>query len=61
MTQAEVRALLGEPTSVEASAGFVFWHYGTEAHEQDVVFEQGTERVHGWLGFSRGLAAGSSQ
>jgi SmpA / OmlA family len=61
MTQAEVRDLLGEPTSVEASAGFVFWHYGTEAHEQEVVFEQGTERVHGWLGFSGGLAAGSSQ
>lgn len=61
MTQAEVRDLLGEPTSVEAIAGFVFWHYGTEAHEQEVVFEQGTERVHGWLGFSRGLAAGSSQ
>jgi hypothetical protein len=53
MTQAEVRALLGEPVSVEAVAGFVFWQYGTEAHEQDVVFEQGTGRVHGWLGFAR--------
>jgi hypothetical protein len=58
MTQAEVRDLLGEPASVEAIAGFVFWHYGTEEHEHTVVFEQGTERVHGWLGFSRGLIAG---
>jgi hypothetical protein len=58
MTQAEVRDLLGEPASVEAIAGFVFWHYGTDEHEQDVVFEQGTGRVHGWLGFSRGLTAG---
>ena len=61
MTQAAVRDLLGEPTSVEAIAGFVFWRYGTDAHEQEVVFEQGTERVHGWLGFSRGLTAGPGE
>jgi hypothetical protein len=61
MTPAEVRDLLGEPTSVEAIAGFVFWHYGTDEHEQAVVFEQGTDRVHGWLGFSRGLTAGPGE
>jgi hypothetical protein len=55
MTQADVRDLLGEPASVEAVAGVVFWHYGTEEHEQDVVFAQGTGQVQGWLGFSRGL------
>ena len=61
MTQDEVRALLGEPPSVEAVAGFVFWHYGSEAHEQDVVFEQGTGRVHGWLGFARGPIDGPAE
>jgi SmpA / OmlA family len=61
MTQDEVRALLGEPTSVEAVAGVVFWHYGTEAHEQDVVFEQETGRVHGWLGFARGSTDGQAE
>jgi hypothetical protein len=61
MTQADVRDLLGEPASVEAIAGFVFWHYGTEAHEQAVLFEQGTGQVQGWLGFSRGLTAGPDE
>jgi hypothetical protein len=61
MTQDEVRALLGEPTSVEAVAGVVFWHYGTEAHEQDVVFEQDTGRVHGWLGLARGPTDGPAE
>jgi hypothetical protein len=55
MTQADVRALLGEPAGVEVVSGFVFWHYGTEEHEQDAVFAQGTGQVQGWLGFSRGL------
>jgi hypothetical protein len=59
MTQAEVRDLLGEPVTVEATPGFIFWHYGTEEHEKDVVFEQGTGRVHGWLGFSRAPTDGS--
>ena len=49
MTQAEVRDLLGEPVSVEDTFDFVFWHYGAE---DEVVFERGTGRVHGWLGFS---------
>jgi hypothetical protein len=61
MTQDEVRALLGEPTSVEAVAGVVFWHYGTETHEQDVVFEQDTGRVHGWLGLARGPTDGQAE
>jgi hypothetical protein len=61
MTQDEVRALVGEPPSAEAVAGFVFWHYGTEAHEQDVVFEQGTGRVHGWLGLARGPTDGPAE
>jgi hypothetical protein len=61
MTQDEVRALLGEPTSVETVAGVVFWHYGTEEHEQDVVFEQGTGRVHGWLGLARGPTDGPAE
>jgi hypothetical protein len=61
MTQTEVRDLLGEPASVEAIAGFVFWHYGTEEHEQDVLFAQGTGQVQGWLGFSRGLTAGPDE
>jgi hypothetical protein len=49
MTQAEVRGLLGEPVSVEDTPEFAFWHYGPETY---VVFEQGTGRVYGWLGFS---------
>jgi hypothetical protein len=49
MSQAEVRDLLGEPVSVEDTPTFVFWHYGPE---QYVVFEQGTGRVHGWVGVS---------
>lgn len=61
MTQDEVRALVGEPTSVEAIAGVVFWHYGTEAHEQDVVFAQETGRVQGWLGFARGPTDGQAE
>jgi hypothetical protein len=61
MTQDEVRALVGEPTSVEAVAGVVFWHYGTEAHEQDVVFAQETGRVQGWLGFARGPTDGQAE
>lgn len=47
MSQAEVRALLGEPVSVEETLDFVFWHYGAEAY---VVFDERTGRVHGWLG-----------
>jgi hypothetical protein len=47
MSQAEVRALLGAPISVEESLGFVFWRYGAEAY---VVFDERTGRVHGWLG-----------
>jgi Big-like domain-containing protein len=47
MSQAEVRALLGEPVSVEETLAFVFWHYGAEAY---VVFDERTGRVHGWLG-----------
>jgi hypothetical protein len=61
MTQDEVRALVGEPTSVEAIAGVVFWHYGTEAHEPDVVFAQETGRVQGWLGFARGPTDGQAE
>jgi hypothetical protein len=49
MSQAEVRALLGEPLSIEATPVFLFWNYGTEAY---VVFDQVTGRVHGWLGIS---------
>jgi hypothetical protein len=49
MSQAEVRALLGEPLGVEDTPVFVFWNYGTEAY---VVFDQVTGRVHGWLGVS---------
>jgi hypothetical protein len=49
MSEAEVRALLGAPVSVEEPPGFVFWHYGPEAY---VVFEQGTGRVYGWVGVS---------
>jgi hypothetical protein len=49
MSQAEVRHLLGEPVSVEDTPEFVFWNYGAEAY---VVFDQGTGRVHGWLGVS---------
>jgi Bacterial Ig domain len=47
MSQAEVRALLGAPASVEETLDFVFWHYGAEAY---VVFDERTGRVHGWLG-----------
>jgi hypothetical protein len=53
MSQAQVRDVLGAPAGVEEGAGFVFWHYGTDAHERDVVFEQGTGRVQGWVGFPR--------
>ena len=49
LTQAEVRDLLGEPVRVEATPQFVFWYY---EHEAYVVFEQGTGRVHGWVGMS---------
>jgi hypothetical protein len=49
MSQAQVRDLLGEPISVEDTPMFIFWHYGPE---QYVVFEQGTGRVHGWVGVS---------
>ena len=51
MSQSEVRALLGAPAGVEEGAGFVFWQYGTDEHEQEVVFEQNTGRVLGWVGF----------
>jgi hypothetical protein len=50
LTQAEVRARLGAPVRVEATPQFVFWYYADEAY---VVFEQGTGRVHGWVGVSR--------
>jgi len=51
MSQSEVRALLGAPAGVEEGARFVFWQYGTDEHEQEVVFEQNTGRVLGWVGF----------
>jgi hypothetical protein len=44
-----VRARLGAPVRVEATPQFVFWYYADEAY---VVFEQGTGRVHGWVGVS---------
>lgn len=49
MSQTEVRDLLGVPVSVEDTPKFVFWHYGPD---QYVAFEQGTGRVHGWVGVS---------
>jgi len=49
MSQPEVRALLGAPAGIEEGGGFIFWRYGAE--EQEVVFEQGTGRVLGWVGF----------
>jgi hypothetical protein len=52
MSQSEVRALLGEPVSIEDTAEFVFWNYGPEAY---VVFEQGAGHVHGWVGVSFGV------
>jgi hypothetical protein len=51
MSQSEVRALLGEPVSIEDTAEFVFWNYGPEAY---VVFERGAGHVHGWVGVSSG-------
>jgi hypothetical protein len=39
----------------------VFWHYGTEAHEPDVVFAQETGRVQGGPGFARGPTAGQAE
>jgi hypothetical protein len=49
MSPPEVRDLLGEPVRVEDTPEFAFWHYGPD---QYVVFEQGTGRVHGWVGVS---------
>ena len=50
LSQAEVRDLLGEPSSVDDAPDFVYWQYGTAKYTAYVYFDKATGQVRGWLG-----------